>query len=155
MGNAKLLSQTIMLVSLTIGCQKPMESASTAASSLAGHPEPTQPTAALAAKATSGPAVGSVAAKEEALRLFNQRCTLCHGLQGKGNGPASASLSPRPADYTSPAWQAAISDEAIAKVIVGGGPAVGKSMLMPPNPDLKDKPGVVAAMVSIVRGFKK
>ena len=97
----------------------------------------------------------TAAVMADAKALFAQRCTLCHGLQGKGNGPASASLSPRPQDYTLAAWQNGITDAQIRQVIVGGGPAVGKSMMMPPNPDLADKPAVVEALVHIVRGFRK
>jgi cytochrome c551/c552 len=106
----------------------------------------------------NGPAAATKitpAVMADAKALFSQRCTLCHGLQGKGNGPASASLSPRPQDYTVAAWQNGISDAQIRQVIVGGGPAVGKSMMMPPNPDLADKPAIVEALVHIVRGFRK
>jgi hypothetical protein len=38
-------------------------------------------------------------------------------------------------------------------VIIEGGAAVGKSPLMTPNADLKDKPDVVAALVKKVRSF--
>ena len=48
-------------------------------------------------------------------------------------------------------WQAKVSDEHIATVIVEGGAAVGKSNLMAANPDLSDKPNVVQALVQIVR----
>ena len=41
----------------------------------------------------------------------------------------------------------------IRKVILGGGQAVGKSMLMPPNPDLKAQPAVLRALLEKVRGF--
>ena len=32
---------------------------------------------------------------------------------------------------------------------------MGKSMMMPPNPDLKDRPQVVVELVKTIRGFKK
>ena len=32
--------------------------------------------------------------------LFQEHCTVCHGLDGHGNGPAAAGLNPRPADLT-------------------------------------------------------
>ena len=32
--------------------------------------------------------------------LFERYCTSCHGLAGRGDGPAAASLRPRPADLT-------------------------------------------------------
>jgi mono/diheme cytochrome c family protein len=38
--------------------------------------------------------------------LFEQNCTACHGPQGQGNGPASATLNPRPRDFTqAAAWK--------------------------------------------------
>jgi mono/diheme cytochrome c family protein len=33
-------------------------------------------------------------------RVFAQRCAVCHGPEGKGNGPAAPSLQPRPRDLT-------------------------------------------------------
>lgn len=32
--------------------------------------------------------------------LYKQHCSSCHGVSGKGNGPASIALNPRPADHT-------------------------------------------------------
>jgi hypothetical protein len=34
-------------------------------------------------------------------RVFAQRCAVCHGPDGKGNGPAAPSMSPRPRDFSS------------------------------------------------------
>lgn len=36
----------------------------------------------------------------QAQSLFTQHCTACHGATGQGDGPAAATLSPRPADLT-------------------------------------------------------
>ena len=58
-----------------------------------------------------------------------------------------------PRNYADAAWQQSISDAQIAKAIVFGGSAVGKSRLMPPNPDLRDSPEVVEALVAVIRGF--
>lgn len=33
-------------------------------------------------------------------RVFVERCAVCHGMDGRGNGPASVSLSPRPRDFS-------------------------------------------------------
>jgi mono/diheme cytochrome c family protein len=33
-------------------------------------------------------------------RVYAQRCAVCHGSDGRGNGPAAASLIPRPRDFT-------------------------------------------------------
>jgi mono/diheme cytochrome c family protein len=92
------------------------------------------------------------AAAEE---IFTSRCVACHGADGRGNGPASASLRPRPVNFHDSRWQKSVSDETIAKAIVEGGAAVGKSNQMMPNPDLEDQPGTVKALIARVRGFGK
>ena len=107
-------------------------------------------------KAEPTPAPEPVAAKDpavEAEEIFKARCVTCHGEQGKGDGPGSAALNPKPRDYTSAEWQKSVTDEHIKKIIIGGGTAVGLSPLMPPNPDLTGKPEVVEALVAVVRNL--
>ena len=90
-----------------------------------------------------------------AKKYFKQKCVVCHGENGTGDGPGAAALDPKPRDYTDKEWQAKVKDEELKKAIVEGGAAVGKSSAMPPNPDLKDKPEMVNELVKIVRGFAK
>ncbi|MDR3569949.1 MAG: cytochrome c [Syntrophobacteraceae bacterium] len=63
--------------------------------------------------------------------LFTSRCVLCHGAEGKGNGPAAMTLSPKPADFTSKTfWQTPDIDRTMTDFIKNGkGP-------MPAFPDL-------------------
>ena len=89
----------------------------------------------------------------EAKQIFENRCAVCHGQDGKGDGPGAAALNPKPRDYTSMDWQKPVTDEHLHKVIVYGGPSVGLSAGMTPNPDLESKPEVVDELVKIVRGF--
>lgn len=91
----------------------------------------------------------------EAQVLFANVCAQCHGTDGTGNGPAAETLNPKPRNYTDPAWQASTTDDEIKKIIVGGGQAVGKSGMMPPNPQLKDRPDILDELVQIIRGFGK
>ncbi len=86
---------------------------------------------------------------------FDTLCFTCHGKTGAGDGPGSAGLVPKPRDFQDPDWQSSVTDEHIEKIIVGGGAAVGKALTMPPNPDLKSKPGVVAALREHIRGLNK
>lgn len=108
--------------------------------------------------ADSAPAVAAAApaltpaVRKEAEEIFNSRCTVCHGPRGGGDGPASAGLTPRPRNFQDKAWQSAVSDEHIEKIIAYGGGAVGRSPAMPPNPDLADKP-VVAGLREHIRGL--
>jgi uncharacterized membrane protein len=104
----------------------------------------TQPTAAAQQFATPA---------EEAAYIYSTRCTPCHGKAGQGDGAGAATLKPPPRNYADPAWQASVTDDYLAKVIVEGGAAVGKSGNMPPSSDLASKPEVVAAMVKMVRQF--
>lgn len=90
-----------------------------------------------------------------AMTLYKQRCSTCHGDSGKGDGPGAVALNPKPRNYADAKWQASITDADLAKVIVEGGPALKKSPLMPPNPDLKAKPEVVNGLVKYIRSFAK
>lgn len=89
----------------------------------------------------------------EARMLFANVCAQCHGADGKGDGPAAENLNPKPRNYTDPAWQKSVTDDEIKAIIVGGGPSVGKSGMMPPNPALKGRDDVLNELVAIIRGF--
>ncbi len=128
----------------TFGCT-PKEAAP-AEPERAAEPAPAPEAAPSEPVAVKDPAV-------EAEEIFKARCVTCHGEKGKGDGPGSAALNPKPRDYTSAEWQKSVTDEHIEKIIIGGGTAVGLSALMPPNPDLTDKPEVVAALVAVVRNL--
>lgn len=93
------------------------------------------------------------AAMQEAQEIYKSRCTMCHGPTGKGDGPAGAALNPKPRDLGDQAWQKSVTDEHIETIIRGGGPAVGKSPMMPANPDLTSKPDVIKALRIIVRNL--
>ncbi len=91
---------------------------------------------------------------EEARARFDTLCVTCHGAKGDGQGVAAAGLTVKPRDFHDEKFQAGATDEDLAMAIVGGGTAVGKSPLMPPNPDLAAKPEVVGELVKIVRSFR-
>ncbi len=91
----------------------------------------------------------------EARTIFSGRCSPCHGASGGGDGPAAVALNPHPRNFHDAAWQTATTDQQIETVIRQGGAAVGKSPAMPANPDLADKPAVVAALRTIIRGFRQ
>jgi mono/diheme cytochrome c family protein len=94
-------------------------------------------------------------AGDAAKNYFQQTCSLCHGVDGTGNGPMAAQLNPKPRNYTDPNWQASVTDDEIRAIIIGGGQAVGKSNSMPPNPGLKDDRALLDGLVKIIRGFGK
>ena len=130
------LALFLVMGMLALGCSKPSKSEAAPAESAA------------AATTAGDPAA-------EAKDYFKKTCVVCHGESGEGNGPGSAALDPKPRNFTDAAWQGQVKDEEIRKAILGGGIAVGKSPVMPANPQLKGKPEVVDELVKIVRGFKK
>jgi len=122
----------------------------------AQHPEETNKPPAPALPPTAPiPGTAVEAPADEAKRIFAQRCVVCHGQSGKGDGHAAASLSVKPRDYSDKKWQKTVTDKDLAAIIVNGGAKQGKSALMPGDETLKDKPAVVAELVAIIRSFAK
>ena len=111
------------------------------------------PQAGPATTAPAEPGKPSAAAMAEAKNVFQMRCVICHGENGKGDGPGAASLNPKPRNYTDKEWQKSVTDDDLKQVISKGGAALGKSPVMPPSPDLAQKPEVLDALVAMIRGF--
>ncbi len=132
-----MLARSILFALLvTAGCSKPKPAPEAEAENTASQP------------ATVTPDV------EKGKEVFNQRCVPCHGSTGHGDGPASASLNPKPRKFADGTWQSQVTDDYIEKIIQLGGAAVGKSPAMPSNPDLQSQPQVVAGLRTVVRGFR-
>ena len=87
---------------------------------------------------------------QEGETIFQTRCFVCHGREGKGNGPASIGLGATVRDLTSSSWQDSTSDETIRSVIRNGALAIGGSAAMTPNRDLSD-----AQIQSLVRYIRR
>ena len=96
-------------------------------------------------------------AKTEAAKVFAQRCTVCHGNTGLGDGAGAAALNPKPRNYTDKAWQKSVTDDQLKAIIIKGGMGVGKSPTMIASPDLgkPDKAPVLDALVQLIRAFGK
>ncbi len=113
----------------------------------------TTPAPAPTGAATATPPSGG--ADAEAQTYYKANCVVCHGANGQGDGPGASALDPKPQDFGNAAWQTATDDATLSKAILQGGAAVGKSPMMPAQPALQSKPEVLAALVKIIRGFKK
>src|SRR5262249_52465064 len=65
------------------------------------HPsEVWQPDAALFADLAWPPGADVPADRPMGERIYASRCAVCHGPDGRGNGPAAPSMIPRPRDFT-------------------------------------------------------
>jgi mono/diheme cytochrome c family protein len=51
------------------------------------------------------PAADAPQSATPAQRLYFEHCALCHGLDGRGNGPAAPSMIPRARDFTAGAYK--------------------------------------------------
>lgn len=76
---------------------------------------------------------------EEGKTVYRQKCEMCHGPEGKGDGPAAAALSPAPQDLSDTEYVSTLDDEYMFDIIKKGGVAVGKSAQMPPHPALSEE----------------
>jgi cytochrome c5 len=131
----------VKLLALTLLCSACSKTETPAP---APTPEKAAPSAAQAPAAV---------ATESAEDVFKNRCTPCHGTTGHGDGPASAALNPKPRNYTDVEWQKSVTDDQLKKTILYGGAAVGKSAVMPSQPDLESKPVVLDGLIKIIRDF--
>ena len=64
--------------------------------------------------------------------LYSRYCSVCHGLNGKGDGFNAFNLDPKPRSFTDSSFIARIDSELIQETITKGGAGVGLSPLMPP-----------------------
>ena len=65
-------------------------------------------------------------------KIFEGICWTCHGLDGKGNGPASVQLIPKPADFSKTLVQSQSDGALFYKISVGKGAMVPFSQSFTP-----------------------
>ncbi len=108
---------------------------------------------ALALTSACGGAEDPASAEAAARAIWAERCANCHGPEGRGDGPTGKTLFPPPRSFHDREWQARVRDAEIEAVIVHGGRAIGRSVGMPPNLDLRTRPRVVEALVQMIRAW--
>ncbi len=78
--------------------------------------------------------------------IYKDKCAICHGADGKGNGPAAAALSPSPADFTTASFWQNTSNAKITDTIENG---------RGPMPAFDLSPGQIKAVIDYMsRTFK-
>jgi mono/diheme cytochrome c family protein len=104
-----------------------------------------------APKAAAAAAV-TPAMLEQGRALYKTNCVACHGESGRGDGPASGALKPKPRDHTDRAYMSTLTNVDLGKVIQMGGAIKGKP-LMPSNPQLRG--AELDALVAYVRSLSE
>ncbi len=112
---AALVASGLLGGGLLAGCQRQEPSRPSGPTS-----SPT-PQASLPAASPAAPSPTSEASPA-GRQLFLQTCASCHGNEGKGDGPAAAALSPKPADLTTGTFKHGGSPQEIFRTITSGVP---------------------------------
>jgi cytochrome c551/c552 len=87
----------------------------------------------------------------DAKALYEKDCVKCHGADGKGDTKMGKKLAAK--DYTDPAVQAALKDDAAFKAIKEGLKDKEGKVLMKPAEGTSDED--IKALVAYMRTFKK
>jgi mono/diheme cytochrome c family protein len=89
--------------------------------SASNEPAPsTQPAPAPAPESSATAAASSAGDVAAGEKIYKMRCTPCHGLEGKGDGPLGKSLNPRPRNHTDAAYMKSRTDAELLEVIMNG-----------------------------------
>lgn len=64
-------------------------------------------------------------------KVFGKYCSICHGVEGKGDGFNAYNLNPKPRDFTDSSYRDRMDSTQIIETISSGGAAMGFSYQMP------------------------
>jgi len=106
---AAVLMAATFANALLVGCGGKSQEQSTSSTT------PSTETPPAATTDTSSMAGGDLGTK-----VYTERCVLCHGPEGKGNGPGAAGLDPKPRDHTDGAYMNARTNDQLIEVIKNG-----------------------------------
>jgi mono/diheme cytochrome c family protein len=127
-----IVAAAIMVVALgnalLVGCGGGNKSTESSSST------PSSSTPAATAPGDTGAAAGGATAATPAgfdpAATFQQKCSPCHGPQGRGDGPAGAALNPHPRNYHDHAYMQTRTDQELHDSVFNGKsqmPAWGKT----------------------------
>jgi mono/diheme cytochrome c family protein len=82
--------------------------------------------------------------------VFQTQCITCHGKKGEGDGPASTSLNPKPANFSKGKFKFGASDAQLFKTVSKG---VGGSAMPPWKGTLTDEQ--IKNVIVYIKSLKK
>ncbi|MDP1677545.1 MAG: cytochrome c [Bacteroidota bacterium] len=63
--------------------------------------------------------------------IYTKYCSVCHGMEGKGDGFNAFSLDPKPRDLSNEQYMKSFTDDRLVETVREGGRGVNRSPLMP------------------------
>lgn len=111
-----------VVLALAAGCGGGAKSGSDSSNTAASNAPPPAPveTTVTTPPAGSVPPSGDVLSGDLGTRVFAQRCALCHGPDGHGDGPGSKALNPKPRNFHDKAYMSSKTDAELLKTIHEG-----------------------------------
>jgi len=94
----------------------------------------------------------STSLAEDAAQNYQTFCALCHGTEGRGDGPGATTLPVKPRNFTDCERMRRVSDSEAYNVIRNGGASAKLSSDMPPWKDSFSEQET-DALVRYVKGF--
>ncbi len=87
--------------------------------------------------------------------VYDQRCAMCHGATGKGEGAAAAAFpaDAKPRDFQKGEFKKVTDDAKFKELLKNGGAALGLSPMMPMQPGLSEAD--TQSVIDYVRSLKK
>lgn len=67
----------------------------------------------------------------EGRKVYGKYCSVCHGVEGRGDGFNAYNLDPKPRNFADSSYRAKLDSALIVETITSGGASVGHSALMP------------------------
>ncbi len=64
--------------------------------------------------------ISTLIPSEDGEKIYQQKCQICHGIEGKGDGPVASALKPPPADFTSSQLMDSLTNEDLLETISKG-----------------------------------
>lgn len=88
--------------------------------------EPTAAGGTTASPTTPAPAADATPAVADGATLFKQKCAICHGPDGHGDGPTARALNPKPRNFHDVTYMNSRPDDSLLIVIRNGKGAMPK-----------------------------
>jgi mono/diheme cytochrome c family protein len=121
---ALMVALSALAFTLALGCGGGSTGSGPGTTGTAGTTGSSSTPPPAAAETTKAPAAAPAA--NAGATVFAQKCALCHGPDGRGDGPGSVALNPKPRNFHDQAYMATRTDAQLLAVIRDGKGAMPK-----------------------------